>query len=70
MRVQTPGAAVLANGPVFSRMCKTPSEAVRPGKFGNNRIRMAGFVNQNFHARAWHGVQIVQNVQNKDRRGF
>jgi hypothetical protein len=28
--------------------CKSPRGATRPGKFGNNRIRMAGSVNQNF----------------------
>jgi hypothetical protein len=26
--------------------CKSPRGAARPGKFGNNRIRMAGSVNQ------------------------
>jgi len=27
--------------------CKSPRGAARPGKFGNNRIRMVGSVNQN-----------------------
>jgi hypothetical protein len=27
--------------------CKSPREAVRPGKLGNSRLRMAGSVNQN-----------------------
>src|SRR5215469_11533943 len=33
---------------VYGRYCcKSPRGAARPGKFGNNRIRMAGSVNQN-----------------------
>src|SRR5215469_2430502 len=33
---------------VYGRYCcKSPRGAARPGKFGNNRIRMTGSVNQN-----------------------
>jgi hypothetical protein len=33
--------------------CKSPRGAARPGKFGNNRIRIAGSVNQNSRFDPW-----------------
>src|SRR5262249_17467294 len=38
---------VVQTSPYGRYCCKSPRGAARPGKFGNNRIRIAGSVNQN-----------------------
>ena len=46
--------------------CKSPRGAARPGKFGNNRIRTAGSVNQNSRFRS-RCEKIVLRSSTKNR---
>ena len=48
------GKAEALSGSASGRYCcKSPRGAARPGKFGNNRIRIAGSVNQNSRFDPW-----------------